>query len=110
MYYKGRPCRHCGGTRRYTKTRNCVACSAKRSREYAREHADLVNAERRRRRAANLEKCRAQDRRYYQIKQARIANVFTTAEGLLQAERGRLRIEPSLPTSRRGGNDGEYER
>jgi hypothetical protein len=39
-FYRGRPCRNCCGTKRYTSSGSCVVCSAKHQRDYLRRHPE----------------------------------------------------------------------
>jgi hypothetical protein len=43
IYEEGKPCKHCGGTKRYIKNRNCVPCFIKKERQ-RRENKKLANA------------------------------------------------------------------
>lgn len=42
VYYDGKPCKKCGGTKRYTSTAGCVACLIKRGKAERRRIKKLI--------------------------------------------------------------------
>ena len=74
FYHSRKPCKRCGETKRYTSTRDCVACLEKRGAEYRKENREAIAAYNRQYRKENSEELLAQRaERYKENREAILA-------------------------------------